>query len=185
MGISLPKKIGPVHFFAYSHKSRYLSRLDTCGTVRSIPNINMALENAQGFQQLRQGESSRQPCILSKTREITAYFPATRMPVTVKPAAHGANAVNIQDYPAKTPQDILNRACSKEGANCVELLQSSLARISKQPFNYQQMASWTVSFLPTINIATFRSGQRMVCYPLRAITSPSMPFSEPKIFSGS
>jgi hypothetical protein len=47
------------------------------------------------------------------------------MPVTITPATHGANIIQTKGYPVKTPQDILNRACPEEGANCVELLQSS------------------------------------------------------------
>ncbi|KAM0798439.1 hypothetical protein BDR22DRAFT_373388 [Usnea florida] len=46
------------------------------------------------------------------------------MPVTIKPAAHGANVVR-QPQQASDPQDLLNRACYKESKKCVELLQSS------------------------------------------------------------
>ena len=46
------------------------------------------------------------------------------MPVIIKPASHGANAIN-RDNAARDAHDLLNRACGKESVKCVELLQSS------------------------------------------------------------
>ena len=46
------------------------------------------------------------------------------MPVTIKPATHGANAVRWPEQ-AEDSRDLLNRACRKESEKCVELLQSS------------------------------------------------------------
>ena len=46
------------------------------------------------------------------------------MPVTIKPATHGANAVRWLQQAADS-RDLLNRACEKESEKCVEFLQSS------------------------------------------------------------
>ena len=46
------------------------------------------------------------------------------MPVTIKPATHGANAVRWPQQ-AEDSLDLLNRACEKESEKCVKLLQSS------------------------------------------------------------
>lgn len=46
------------------------------------------------------------------------------MPITIKPATHGATVLpRLQ--PAKDSRDLLNRACMTESEKCVELLQSS------------------------------------------------------------
>ena len=46
------------------------------------------------------------------------------MPVTIKPASHGANVVRWPRQ-AEDSRNLLDRACAKEGKKCVELLQSS------------------------------------------------------------
>ena len=46
------------------------------------------------------------------------------MPVTIKPAAHGAKILSREEQ-AEDSRDLLNRACWKESKKCVELLQSS------------------------------------------------------------
>ena len=46
------------------------------------------------------------------------------MPVTIKPATHGANTLR-REQQAEDSRDLLNRACRKESKKCVELLQSS------------------------------------------------------------
>lgn len=46
------------------------------------------------------------------------------MPVTIKPATHGADVLR-RKQPAEDSWDLLSRACEKESKNCVELLQSS------------------------------------------------------------
>ena len=48
------------------------------------------------------------------------------MPVTIKPATHGANVVR-RPQQAEDSRDLLNHACKKESEKCVELLQSSFA----------------------------------------------------------
>ena len=46
------------------------------------------------------------------------------MPVTIKPATHGANVLS-REQQAEDSRDLLHRACWKESNKCVELLQSS------------------------------------------------------------
>ncbi|CAF9922508.1 MAG: hypothetical protein ALECFALPRED_002108 [Alectoria fallacina] len=46
------------------------------------------------------------------------------MPITIKPAPHGANVIS-RHQPAEDSRDLLNRACRKESGKCEELLQSS------------------------------------------------------------
>lgn len=46
------------------------------------------------------------------------------MPITIKPATHGA-CVLRREGQAEDSRDLLRRACRKESAKCVELLQSS------------------------------------------------------------
>lgn len=46
------------------------------------------------------------------------------MPITIKAATHGANVLR-REQQAEDPRDLLSRACGKESAKCVELLQSS------------------------------------------------------------
>lgn len=46
------------------------------------------------------------------------------MPVTIKPATHGACVLSREEQ-AEDSRDLLRRACTKESAKCVELLQSS------------------------------------------------------------
>ena len=46
------------------------------------------------------------------------------MPVTIKSATHGARVLHREEH-AENSRDLLNRACRKESAKCVELLQSS------------------------------------------------------------
>lgn len=46
------------------------------------------------------------------------------MPVTIKPATHGANILS-REQQAEDSRDLLHRACRKESNKCVELLQSS------------------------------------------------------------
>ena len=47
------------------------------------------------------------------------------MPVTIKSATHGASGIYTRRRLAEGSRDLLDRACWKESAKCVELLQSS------------------------------------------------------------
>ncbi|KAL9007724.1 MAG: hypothetical protein Q9173_007071 [Seirophora scorigena] len=47
------------------------------------------------------------------------------MPVTIKPAGHGAESVRPSQQPAKDPLDFLKGACPNQSRQCKELMQSS------------------------------------------------------------
>lgn len=49
------------------------------------------------------------------------------MPITIKPASHGAETVQPNQRPVQGSLDLLKRACHRESEACQELLQSSFA----------------------------------------------------------